>query len=191
MYSWCFLRDVINSPLSQHIDMKNVRLFFITSLLFLCACLPATLGDVVVFEGQPSLPDNWLGTYSYVPKPNETFEPGQMPHLTLTTEGGMTALLQMDEESYGGSFLSSQIPGTELYVLAFPEFHIRSGASSETFERVFFIVRKIDSTLYVWDVLAESLGPAPWHVDKVKNFLQKNPNTFDINKPGLVFRENA
>lgn len=168
--------------------MKVFRFITLFLLLALCACFPATLGDVVFFEGQPSVPETWLGEYDYVPKSGEDFKKGRLPLLNLSrTE----AMLRVDEEFFGGSFLSSRIPGSELYVLAFPDFLVRSGSSVETFERVFFIARKIDSTLYVWDVLAKSLGPAPWHVDKVKKFLQNNPDTFDINKPGLVFREKA
>ncbi|WP_147822305.1 hypothetical protein [Salidesulfovibrio onnuriiensis] len=171
--------------------MKAFRFIAPLLLLALCACMPATLGDIVFFEGQPAVAQDWMGDYDYVPKKGESFEAGHLPLLAIDATNGMNALLRVDEESYGGLFLSSRIPGSELYVLAFPEFLIRSGSSVETFERVFFIARKIESTLYVWDVLAESLGPAPWHVDKVRKFLQNNPDTFDINKPGLVFRKKA
>lgn len=181
----------IGFRLLQHADMKAFRLVFLLSLLVLCACMPATLGDIVLFDGQPPVPEQWLGRYDYKPKPGESFAPDKLPVLTLDRTNGMSAVLQADGESYGGSFQSSRIPGTELYVLSFQEFFIRSGSHFEKFERVFFVARRIDSTLYVWDVLAESLGPAPWHVDKVKKFLQKNPNVFDISKPGLVFREKA
>lgn len=154
----------------------------------MCSCVPATVGDVVVFAGQPSIPEAWLGEYSYVPKEGESFEQDRLPQLILARS---KVVLEADSESYGGVCVSSRVPGAELYVIAFPEFFVRSGTRADTFERVFFIVRKVNSKLYVWDLLAETLGPAPWHVDKVKKFLQKNPNIFDINKPGLVFRKKA
>lgn len=168
------------------------RLFFVSflfaSLLMLGACLPATTGEVVVFEENEGLPESWLGTYEYIPKEDESFEPGQLPVLRLEEGEPYTAELVKGIESYGGGCVGSEIPGTGLYVLSFPRFKIDAGNTDETFDNVFFVIRKQDDILYVWDLLAGTLGPAPWRVDKVKNFLQKNPSKFDTGKPGLMFR---
>lgn len=154
--------------------------------------MPATVADVVVFDDSRGFPESWLGQYEYIPAKGERFGKEGLPALALVAgpgkcAGGLSARLRHASESYGGECIASRVPGTELHVLAFPEFLMKTGDRSETVERVFFVVRRIGDVLYVWDLLAGTLGPAPWHVDKVKKFLQKKSNMFDITKPGLRF----
>lgn len=171
--------------------MKRFRFFLVLALALLCGCLPATVEDVVVFDASRGFPDAWLGVYEYIPAKGERFDKPGLPELTLCkgdASGGVSAVLHHGAEVYGGECIASRVPDTSLHVLAFPEFVVQAGDHRELVKRVFFVVRRVDDVLYVWDVLAGTLGPAPWHVDKVKKFLQKKPNTFDITKPGLRFR---
>ncbi len=173
--------------------MKKNRFFLLGALVLLCGCLPATVGDIVVFDASRGFPGSWLGKYDYIPSKGERFDKTGMPVLTLSAtseadSGGLQAVLRRGGESYGGQCVASRIPDTELYVLGFQDFFLEADGHREKVERVFFIVRRVGEVFYIWDLLAGTLGPAPWNVDKVKNFLQKKPNVFDITKPGLRFR---
>ncbi len=119
----------------------------------------------------------------------------------------------LDGETFAsGLFVSSRVPASELYVLAFPELlysdleaaNLDPEYTAEKLERAFFIVRRIvgkaDSRLYVFIGL-----PAPYRqqdfwkqnslVDadgdlvaaKFKDFLQNHVGIFELDEAELVF----
>lgn len=157
--------------------------------LLLAACIPATV-DKLDYEDETTLPESMLGRYDYIPAPNEEVKP-PMPVLFLE-QGKDTYIVDLDsgKERYGGQARIFAVPGKPYSVMTFDEFTIKSKDKTERFKNAFFIVQFVDDEMLVWDLLREFSTP-PWHVDKVKKFLQDNPEKFTRKTVGLRFKKTA
>jgi hypothetical protein len=174
-------------------DMNRILFKGLLAALILCTvlsgCLPASV-EPMVYEDAVGLPESWLGEWQYVAASDES--PGDCgidPVVVIGRSGPEWHAQAFGcGESYGGRFVASKVPGTDIRVLSFSRFTVDGDGGSEDFKNVFFLARKRGDRLYCWDLLHAGLGTLPWGNKEVRHWLETKGLELADDKAGLVFQ---